>query len=258
MKLQTTDNVALDADFNHNPDSKTGIIFAHGMTVARKDEEIFVRGSKSLQQAGFSTLYFDFRAHGKSEGDSVTDFTISNELTDLTTAFEFFKNRGITQIGLAGASFGGGIAALFAGKHPQQISALFLVNPCINYDKCFLNPTTPWAKQNFSNLQKRLKKNGFIKSGSRQFKIGAELFKEMEDYQPCQKLNSYAGPLLIVHGDQDKYVALEGVKECFQSLNNPQKQMKVIEGAGHGLHEEPFQTQGAKLVTDFFKKQLSI
>lgn len=256
MKLHTPDGFTLDADFHHNPNTITGVIFAHGMTVARNEETIFVRSKKILQQSGYSTLYFDFRGHGESQGDSATDFTISNELTDLSTAFNFFKNQGIENIGLAGASFGGSIAALFAGQHPQQISALFLAYPCLDYDKCFLNPTTPWARQNFGNLEQRFKEQGYIKTGSRQFKIGPKLFEEMRDYFPCRQLQNYSGPLMIAHGDQDTYVALEGVEDCFQSLAHQKKEIKVIQGAGHGLHQEPFQSQAAELVTNFFKKQL--
>ena len=83
MKIKTKDNFELDVLYNKIEKAKGVIVFAHGMTVNKDDEGIFVRADKELQKLGFSTLRFDFRAHGKSQGESVTDFTISNELKDL-------------------------------------------------------------------------------------------------------------------------------------------------------------------------------
>ena len=135
IKLTTSDNFQLDADFHPGTNGK-GVIFAHGMTVPRQDEEPFLIAAEKLNKIGFSTLLFDFRAHGKSQGDPKKDFTISNELIDLQSAFDFMKSQllafqGETPepwIGLAGASFGGGISALFAGEHSKDIKNSLLLS----------------------------------------------------------------------------------------------------------------------------------
>ncbi len=115
IKLTTSDNFQLDADFHPGTNGK-GVIFAHGMTVPRQDEEPFLIAAEKLNKLGFSTLLFDFRAHGKSQGDPKKDFTISNELIDLQSALEYMQSHLLASkgdafqawIGLAGASFGGG------------------------------------------------------------------------------------------------------------------------------------------------------
>jgi len=78
IKIKTPDDFSLDATFIKVEKSTKIIIFAHGMTVDKDDEGIFVRAEKELNRLEFSTLRFDFRAHGKSQGNSITDFTISN------------------------------------------------------------------------------------------------------------------------------------------------------------------------------------
>lgn len=252
IKIKTADNFSLDATFVKVEKSTKIIIFAHGMTVDRDDEGIFVRAEKELNQSGFSTLRFDFRAHGKSQGDSIADFTISNEIKDLEAVFNFIKNHGFNWIGLAGVSFGGGIAALYAGKYPKQIQSLFLANPVLNYEKEFLNPTTPWAKEHFRNVFERIDKDGYIVIGSRKFKVGRKVFEEMKKFYPCDSLKNYQGKLMIVHGDKDSKVAYENVVKCFETLPNREKEIKILTGSEHGFHEEPYESQTVRMIVDFF------
>ncbi|MFC1790295.1 alpha/beta hydrolase [Patescibacteria group bacterium] len=255
MKVQitTSDNFILDGVFKQVKGSPKGIIFAHGMTVDKDDEGIFVKAEPKLNKLGFSTLRFDFRAHGKSQGDSVKDFTISGELKDLDAVFDYLESKGMEEIGLAGASVGGGISALYAGIHPKRIKALFLANPALDYEKCFLKPTTSWAKEHFQNIFKRLNKKGFIEIGSRKFRVGRRLFEEMKQYSPCEELKKYLDPLLIVHGDKDSKVAYQDVVDCFNRLTSSQKNLATIRGSEHGFHEEPYESQVANMIVEFFK-----
>ena len=68
VKFSTNDNFILEGDFTKIEDSVKGVILAHGMTVNRDDEGIFVRAESKLNELGFSTLKFDFRGHAKSHG----------------------------------------------------------------------------------------------------------------------------------------------------------------------------------------------
>lgn len=252
VKIKTPDGFILDAVFLNVKDSNKAVILAHGMTVSKDDEGIFVKTEPKLNDLGFSTLRFDFRAHGKSSGDSVKDFTISGELTDLESTFKFLEGKGFQWFGLAGASFGGSISALYAGRNPEQINKLFLANPVLDYDKTFLNPITPWAMKTFFNFTDKLNKFGFIEEASRKFKMGKPLMDEMSRYNPCKELNKYKNPLFVAHGDRDDKVSLKHVRECFNNLDNKQKEFKLIKGSGHGFDEEPFETDVVEMIINFF------
>lgn len=253
MKLTTPDGFTLEVIYQKTENAKGVIIFAHGMTVRHEDEGIFVKASGELSHKGFSTILFDFRAHGKSSGDSLTDFTITNELIDLQTIMDFVHQEGYSLIGLAGASFGGGIASLYAGLHPERIQKLCLANPVLDFDQCFLHPPTPWAKQHFANVFERLEKEGSIKIGSRQYTVGRELFEQMRTYKPYETLESFQNPLLVVHGDLDSKVDHQKTFEHFQKLSNIQKRFETIKNSEHGFHEEPFETDVADMITKFFE-----
>ena len=252
VKFSTNDNFILEGDFTKIEDSVKGVILAHGMTVNRDDEGIFVRAESKLNELGFSTLKFDFRGHGKSQGDSLTDFTISGELRDLEAAVNFMKDKNILELNIAGASFGGSVSALYAGTHAKEVRALFLANPVLDYEKCFLNPTTPWAKEHFENVFERLSEQGFIRVGSRRFKIGKRLFEEMKIYSPCQELKKYKNPLLIVHGSNDSKVSYKDTLDCFNALSNSSKRFEFIEGSEHGFHEEPYESKVVDMIVKFF------
>lgn len=254
IKIITEDNFTLDAIFTKVEGSTKGIVFAHGMTVDKDDEGIFVRAEPKLNGLGFSTLRFDFRAHGKSQGNPVTDFTISGEIKDLEAAVDFMQKQRTVWLGLAGASVGGSISALYLGKHPNVFSKAFLANPALNYEKCFLSPTTPWAREHFENILERLDEKGYIEIGSRKFKVGKALFEEMKLYNPCEELKKYNSPLMIVHGDQDTKIAHQDVVECFDKLPNLQKNLKIIKGASHGFHGEPFETEVVEMIVKFLSQ----
>lgn len=254
IKITTADGFVLDGVFTEIENSSQGIIFAHGMIVDKDDEGIFVRAESKLNEGGFSTLRFDFRGHGESEGDSAKDVTISGEIKDLEAAVSFMKERGIKKLGLGGASFGGGIAALFAGKNPDVVQSLFLANPLLDYEKDVFDPTTSWAKEFYANVFERIDRDGFIEMGSRKFRVGRSLFEEMREFNPCNVLKSYKGRIFIVHGDQDDKVAYQNVAACFERLTAEDKHFELLKEAHHGFRTEPYETQVVEMVVSFFTR----
>lgn len=230
------------------------------MTVDKDNEGTFVRAEPQLNEMGFSTVRFDFRAHGKSSGNSITDSTISGELADLEAVVDFLRKQGISWTGLAGASLGGGIAALYAEKHPETTDALFLANPAINFEEGYLkSAAVRWAMKELANIYRRTKHQGFeefIEVTSRKFKEGKKLFNEMKLYSPCKSLQKYTGKLLIVQGDRDSLVDHQDVITCYEGLFNPHKRLEIIKGSEHGFHEEPYETQVVEVLVNFFKEAI--
>src|SRR5260221_12006084 len=66
-----------------------------------------------LHEAGFNVLMFDFRAHGRSEGDCVTIGMYEKE--DLLGALDYLGDvRGIMRVGVLGFSMGAAVALITA------------------------------------------------------------------------------------------------------------------------------------------------
>lgn len=254
--LHTSDGFDIVARFTHVEGSKRAVIFAHGITSDKDHNPTMRMAERQLNQDGLSTLALDFRCHGESSGDSVIDFSITGEIIDLQTCVDYLHEQGITHIGIVGSSFGGGTAALFTGRHIQEIGALCLLNPVLDYTRAFLNPTTEWARRTFADADERLEKDGYVAIGSREFHAGKLLFDEMKEYVPIEALQKYERPLLFIHGDQDTKVNHEDTYNAFIRLESSNKELEIIKGGDHGFKEEPFTTEVAELITDFFVTRL--
>lgn len=242
ITLTTHDVFTLDAHYYPGTNG-IGIVFCHGLRWHKEGEEPFVKAAEQLSKKGFSTLLFDFRGHGKSSGDSAKDFTITGQLTDIDTAVTFLKEHKAEKIYLAGASFGAGATVLYAVTHPE-ITKLLLSNPALDYNRTVTKHYLPQLYL--------LEKQGYIESGSRKFRLGKKLFKELQQFMPYKELEKYTGDLLIVHGDSDQRIAHQPVVEVFEKLTNPKKRFSLVIGANHGFHNEPFTSQVAQQIVAFF------
>jgi pimeloyl-ACP methyl ester carboxylesterase len=253
LSIPTSDGLLLDGTLTRAGDSGRGIVLCHGMTVARDDEGILVRAEPLLNALGYATLRFDFRGHGRSQGEPLRHFTVSGELADLESAVRLMEERGIVVTGLVGASFGGAIAALYVGQYRHQVEMLLLANPLLSFRSSFLHPDTSWGRSNFLDFESQLQAKGFVEVGGTDFKIGPAFFEEAARYDPAAELGKYRGSLMVVHGDRDSKISHLHSRECFAALPNPNKRLRIVEGAEHGFHDEPYESLVTGMIGEYFR-----
>ena len=234
--------------------SKKVIILAHGLTVDKEEDGIFTNLSGFLTDNGFAVIRFDFRGHGESDLKSV-DMTIAGELKDLEAAVQKCEKLGFTNIGIVGASFGGGITALYAPENQSRVKAIALWNPVLDYDHTFLNPHLPWLKERKGHIKRDIETHGWTTVGSSNFIMGKNVFDEMKTLLPYKSLERITIPTLVIHGDKDEHVPFEDSKLYSKSLKNGV--FLAIKGAEHGFHDRDKDAREANLATmNFFKKNL--
>lgn len=241
----------------HAPEIPTqkAVILAHGITADKDEEGIFVDLANLLAKNGFAVFRFDFRGHGESDGKSV-DMTITGEMNDLNAAVEHVRSKGYLMIGLLGASFGGGTAALWVAKNQEKIHCLSLWNPVLNYDYTFLNPTLPWIVKRKGRMKRDIATKGWTTLGSGNFKVGNALFDEMERLFPYDAMKRIIIPTQVIHGDKDKHVPYDDSREYVQNLTGT-IEFIPIRGAEHGFHGRSKDAQHANNATlRFFQKYL--
>jgi len=94
-----------------------------------------MNGKKSIylnqycRKKNYSYLCFDFRGHGKSNGE-FTDFGISDWYEDLNKLINFLK---IANPILIGSSMGGWVAMLYSLKNPKKIQKLIGIAPAPDF-----------------------------------------------------------------------------------------------------------------------------
>jgi alpha/beta superfamily hydrolase len=85
---------------------------------------------EAFASQNYTTLRFNFRGVGNSTGNYDEG---RGEQTDILSAHEFLKKKGIEKIFLAGYSFGAWVGSKVLEKFNQLFAASILVSPPLNY-----------------------------------------------------------------------------------------------------------------------------
>ena len=108
-----------------------GVVITHPHPLYGGDMHNFIVDlvARAYQKKGFTTLKFNFRGTGKSQG-SYDDG--AGEQEDVRTALSTLKDRGIKNIDLAGYSFGAWVNALATSKS-SLVENMVMVSPPVGF-----------------------------------------------------------------------------------------------------------------------------
>src|SRR5258708_2209067 len=110
VHFESRDGIKLVGWWIPHPEAIGTIIMCHGQTGSMDGD---THHAAELYKAGFSMFMFDFRAHGRSEGDCVTMGMYEKE--DLLGALDYLGDvRGIMRVGVLGFSMGAAVALITA------------------------------------------------------------------------------------------------------------------------------------------------
>ena len=119
VAFSVADGVTLVGWWIPAPGSSRTIIYLHGYAGSCDPD---LEYAEALHQAGFNLLYFDFRAHGRSEGQLTSIGAL--EVQDCLAAIRYAEAKGSRSVGLLGFSMGGRVALLTAAQHPDLVKTL--------------------------------------------------------------------------------------------------------------------------------------
>ncbi|MBU0708421.1 alpha/beta hydrolase [Patescibacteria group bacterium] len=177
----------------------------------------------------------------------------------------FFKSKALEKAVVAGHSFGGALAAMFAHRYPAKVTKLILIDTAgtrktklklIAYRAIaslgktifsfpYLKNMKQAARDNFYRYA--VKETDYLNSGSLEGTFKKIINRDLNEIYPQIKI-----PTLIIWGENDKVTPLkEGLK--IQQLI-PDSQLKIIENAGHHVFlEKP--EQFCKILLEFLIPQ---
>jgi pimeloyl-ACP methyl ester carboxylesterase len=175
-----------------------------------------------LHDAGFNVFMFDFRAHGRSEGDCVSMGMYEKE--DLLGALDFLaEHKHIDRVGVLGFSMGAAVALITAALS-ERICAVVA-------DSSFgrlKHTLTGWGVQ-----------RGVPVPIARQFAawvlVVASIRTEgrMDQTDPIRwTVHIGRRPILFIHGANDPFVSSEEVGHMASLAEGP-VQVWVVDGVGH-------------------------
>jgi len=212
----------------HRPEGRgpfPAVIIAHGF---RSDKGRKRELAKILCDRGFVAIRFDFFGCGDSDG-RFENITISKMVEDLRFVIEHAtKLYYVNRTGLIGSSMGGMVAAIQAAQD-SRIRTLVLDRPVSDFK------ALPLFKHMRSQEFEAWKEKGMatLTLPREKFQVKFSFYQDGIKYDLYHLASRIECPTLIIHGDKDKDVPLEQSKRLFGVLGAEQKDLVVLEGAGH-------------------------
>lgn len=232
-------------------DTTTGqcpmVILMHGI-FSSKDYGPMPQLARGLAETGIASIRFDFDGHGRSEGRK-QDMTIEKELADARAIWNYVQNLPyVSSVGLLGHSQGGVVASMTAGRLATEDGAnpagLVLLAPgSVIKEACqggkFFN-----ARFDPKDPPKHIRCWGM-------YKLGREYLVTTQQLDIYGTAASYAGPVLLLHGDRDGIVPM-WCSERFLQTYGDHATLQVVEGENHTITRR--RDEVIAHTVDFFKK----
>ncbi len=197
-----------------------------------------------LARAGFIVLTFDFRGVRNSNGQ----FSYSNAIMDIGYAITFLESYEFVdkhRIALYGASFGGAVA-ISRATFDLRIRCVAVRAPI--FDTKYFFEKLEQIYSNHSLFSRRLK----VVRGLSSKNAWISMKEDGARYNPMKTVDLISPrALLVVTGDQDQVIDLEGVKRLFMKAKDPKK-LEIVTGADHILsNPESFKKTNQIIITWF-------
>lgn len=196
VRLTTSDGVAIACD--HWPaDNALAYVVAHGFTGSSRVPRMR-RITEQLAATGAAVLALDFRGHGRSGGYS----TLGDlEVRDVAAAVAFLRAAGHARIALVGWSMGGSVVLRYAGLGGDADAVVSISSPGHWWER----GTAPMRLVHWAAETRAGRLVTRLATGTRLRNFEWQRLPE----SPVEVVAAIAPrPLLIVHGDADRYFPL--------------------------------------------------
>jgi len=209
----TCDNKILHGMLHLPADKRAPLVVgSHGLEGSMESAKQHLL-SEILPENGFAFLRFDHRGCGRSEGDFVTDTSLSKRVQDMLQAIDYTVNLNFTalQIFLFGSSLGG--------------------STCISaWSRLANKGLTPWGAILCAAPVNSLTIGQIPLNGNeRRPALPLSFFEDNLLFDLTDKLPDLHNTL-IFHGDQDRTVPVENAYNLYSNVSDPKKLVILKDG----------------------------
>ena len=192
ISFQTADNLTLRGWLvpGSDPERVVVILHGHGGSI-----DYDVKYVPYLHAAGYNVLQFDFRGHGRSQGNAITFGYL--ERLDVQGAVKFLLGRGLSRIALHGFSLGGMVALTSAPICPEVALVVDDGAPIR-----LSSAVRGWCKERHVP-DAVVPSLTWLLMAATSLRFGVNIYR----YEPVRWASKIAPrPWMVIHGDQDQYV----------------------------------------------------
>jgi dipeptidyl aminopeptidase/acylaminoacyl peptidase len=242
VTFPSRDELTLRGWFIPAAEARGTVVFCHGHAGSMDPD---VQYAPAFHERGYNVLMFDFRGHGRSEGQYVSMGYYERQ--DLLGAVDYLRNRDIDRVGVLGFSMGGAVAMATA-PHSEAIQAVVSDGGFAR-----LSDTTA-AGVREQGLP------GFLASLTGHlilWLMGLRLGCSSGEADPIRWVDKIAPrALFIIHGALDRFVTVEEARELYASADQP-KQIWIVPEAGHREADQRYPEEYRRRVLAFFDQWLT-
>ena len=221
--------------------SRGTVIFCHGHAGSMDPDLKYV---PAFRDRGYNVLLFDFRAHGRSDGQIVSMGSL--EQWDLLGAVDYLQRRGIERVGVLGFSMGGRVAISTA---PQSEAIAAVVSDG--------GPATLLESIVAGSRERGLPGVLALPVAWLTLWLAGRLvgcnLSEADAVYWVAKLSPRA--LFLIHGGRDPYVSTAAVEALFATAREP-KELWIVPKADHRQVDEQHPDEYLTRVIGFFDRYL--
>ncbi len=201
------------------PEGKPWAVLLHGYTGWK--EEMYHHAAEYYER-GFNVLCPDLRCQGESEGDFIGMGWTDREdvILWINNILETYPDA---EIVVQGESMGASCALMLNGLNlPENIV-------CLISDCAYSDSVTMFRKQLKDWFS--LPDVGFIGSARLWLRIRGGY--DLKDASALAEVAKGSVPTLFIHGEQDRIVPVEAAAELYEASNATEKEIMIVQGAGH-------------------------
>ncbi|WP_128772527.1 alpha/beta hydrolase family protein [Actinomyces oricola] len=186
--------------------------------------------AQRLTLAGATTVCPSFRGGGAPTAGPTTAMSVGTQLDDVRAVVRTARTWPFvdtSRVALFGRSLGGLVAALAAARHPHEIMALVLWYPALGSPESL--------RQRFGALS-AVPRTFTHRVEGRDILLSRRYAADAWNLNVDTELARFRGPVLIVHGNQDRDVPLAVSQRAAAIL--PDARLVTVPGAAHGFADE--------------------
>ncbi|MCV7154101.1 alpha/beta hydrolase [Mycolicibacterium pyrenivorans] len=253
------------------PSPRGAVILAHGYAEhARRYDHVAAR----FGDAGLITYALDHRGHGRSGGKRVHVRDMSEYTGDFHTlvGIAATEHPDLSRI-VVGHSMGGGVVFAYGVDHPDDYTAMVLSGPAVDA-QASVSPVMVLVAKVLGKVAPALPvedlpadavsrdpevvaayesdplvHHGRLPAGVARALIG------VSETMP-QRAGAITAPLLVVHGEQDKLIPVEGSRRLVECVGSTDVHLKVYPELYHEVFNEPEQALVLDDVTAWIEAKL--
>jgi pimeloyl-ACP methyl ester carboxylesterase len=211
-----------------------GILFVHGWGGS---QEQYLARAREVAALGCVSLTFDLRGHARSDGRNEA-VSREDNLRDVLAAYDTLTRHPAVDsraIAVIGSSYGGYLAAILTSLRPVRWLGLRV--PALYKDKDWLLPKRQLDREELAAYRQR--------------HVGPE---ENRALAACA---AFEGDALLVESEHDDVVPYPAVASFRTAFGRARSlTYRVIEGADHGLSEEPWQRAYTSLLVGWITEMV--